>query len=79
VRSCAICEHLGDEPRQTDSVVGVLTELPFLIRRASARLDTGAGGMAHVLLPTCPAHAVELYRGRVPGASMAWRLAPVVA
>ena len=70
---CAVCQHLGEAPNPTKTVLGLRTALPELLERAVS--DFGAeGGLHHVLLPVCPEHAVDVYRGRVAGVEMAWRM-----
>ncbi len=53
--------------------IGLLTNRPDLIAAASRRFDD-IDGEAHVLLPVCPEHVVDIYRGRVPSVRMAWRI-----
>jgi hypothetical protein len=53
--------------------VGLLTREPGIVEAALDRL--GADGEEHhVLVHTCPEHAVDVYRGRVEGVKMAWQL-----
>lgn len=73
---CALCEVFSVGPRPTDNTIGLLTSIPALIAHATVRLDTGDGAEAHVVVPACPEHVVDVYRGRVEGAAMAWRMAP---
>ncbi|MEX0784751.1 MAG: hypothetical protein WD557_19110 [Dehalococcoidia bacterium] len=75
--SCAVCDLLGNDPRPTTSTIGLNTSLPSLIAHARERLDDGEGANAHVVVPVCPEHVVDVYRGRVAGVSMAWRVASV--
>jgi hypothetical protein len=72
---CAVCDVLGDIPRPTTSTIGLNTSLPGLIAHARERLDDGATTAAHVVVSVCPEHVVDVYRGRVDGVSMAWRVA----
>jgi hypothetical protein len=72
---CAVCDLLGDIPRPTTSTIGLSTALPGLIAHARERLDDGASPDAHVIVSVCPEHAVDVYRGRVDGVAMAWRVA----
>jgi hypothetical protein len=74
MRSCTICAYLGLEPRQVNGAIGLNTAIPELIKAAPERLDRGGTNSAHVLLPVCPEHVVEIYRERIPGVAMAWRL-----
>jgi hypothetical protein len=71
--SCAICAHLGLTPQVTTNFVTLKTEIPGLVRAAAAdrpRLDAEDP----IVVPSCPEHAVDIYRGRIPGMHMAWRL-----
>lgn len=72
---CVICRHLGTTPRKAAGSVGLLTSIESIVSGAAERLDQGAGPDAHVVVPTCPEHAVDVYRGRVEGVSMAWKFA----
>jgi hypothetical protein len=74
---CAICRHLGTSPRKAAGSVGLLTSIEAIVNSAAERLDDGGGAAAHVLVPTCPEHAVDVYRGRVEGVAMAWKFAAV--
>ena len=70
---CAICNQLGEPASPTRTVLGLRTGDLGLIARAIT--DFGAiGAQRHVLLPVCPEHAVDVYRGRIAGVEMAWRL-----
>jgi len=71
--SCAICQNLRKPPSPTKTVLGLRTALPELLARAITDFGT-RGGLCHVLLPVCPEHAVDVYRGRVAGVEMAWRM-----
>jgi hypothetical protein len=79
VQECAICRHLGLDPRATVSSLGLRTAISGLIEASTARFDDGRDSEAHVLVPVCPEHVVDIYRGRVAGMSMAWRMAAVPA
>ncbi len=75
MRECAICAYLGLEPRLTTSTVGLNTAIEPLIA-AALECDRAAGsGEFHVLVAVCPEHVVDIYRERIPGMSMAWKLA----
>lgn len=65
--TCAICELLDMPPRRTASMLTVETRHASLLRR----LDAATGV---VPVPVCPEHAVDVYRGRVAGVAMAWRV-----
>lgn len=70
---CAICAHLGLTPQVTTSFVTLKTAIPALLHAAAAdhpRLDQEDP----IVVPSCPEHAVDLYRGRIPGMDMAWRV-----
>ena len=70
---CAICEYLSEPPRTAAGTVGLLTDAQALL---DAALDRhGSSGIEqHVVVPACPEHVVDVYRGRIPGIQMAWRL-----
>lgn len=70
---CAICEHLGLPPEQATGTVGLLTAAAGMHGRAIDRLGW-AGLEQHIVVHACPEHVVDIYRGRVPGMRMAWRL-----
>ena len=71
---CAICRHVGEEPSMTRTVLGLRTAHSALLDAAITEYDDGEDGLRHVLLPVCPEHAVDVYRGRVAGVEVAWRL-----
>ena len=73
MQSCAICEYLSEPPRNAAGSVGLLTDAQVLL---DAALDTlgGSGKDRHVVVPACPEHVVDVYRGRIDGLRMAWRL-----
>lgn len=71
---CAICEHLALPPQAATGTVGLLTAATDMHRRAIDRLGW-AGTEQHIVVPACPEHVVDVYRGRIPGMRMAWRLA----
>lgn len=72
--NCALCLHLNEPVRSTTGTVGLLTALPTIVNEALDRLAQ-IGDEFHVLVHACPEHVVDVYRGRVPGVRMAWRLA----
>lgn len=74
MHECAICRHLGLQPRATDRVVGLATEFEDLVAVAYDHLDEDVAEGRHVMVPACPEHVVEIYRGRLAGIRMAWRL-----
>lgn len=71
---CALCLHLEEPPRSTSGTVGLLTAIPTIVNEALDRLAE-IGDEFHVVVHACPEHVVDVYRGRVPGVRMAWRLA----
>lgn len=77
MNECAVCRYLRLEPRQASGTIGLNTAIVPLIALALERLDNGVGTEAHILAPVCPEHVVEIYRGRLDGIAMAWRLALV--
>jgi hypothetical protein len=70
---CAICEYLSEPPRPAAGTVGLLTDAAALLDAALDR-HGGSGMEHHVVVPACPEHVVDVYRGRIPGIRMAWRL-----
>lgn len=70
---CAICSHLSLAPRPATGTVGVLTGEPAMLSAAVDRFGL-QGAEEHILIHACPEHAVDVYRGRVTGMRMAWRL-----
>ncbi len=79
VQDCAVCRHLGFAPRATVSSLGLRTSIRGLIEASTARFDDGRDAEAHVLVPVCPEHVVDIYRGRLPGMLIAWRIAAIPA
>jgi hypothetical protein len=73
MRDCAICHYMSLEPRAASGVVGLNTAIPELVSSAFERLDRG-GAEAHIMLGVCPEHVVDIYRERIDGVRMAWRL-----
>ena len=76
LRTCAICSHLCLEPCRASGHVGVWTASRALIERAEDVLPSPPGDEQHVVITVCPEHVVDIYRSRVPGVRMAWKLAP---
>ena len=70
---CAICEHMALPPQHATGTVGVLTGLASMDRAAVDHLGW-AGDEQHVVVYACPEHVVDVYRGRIEGMRMAWRL-----
>ncbi len=70
---CAICQHLALPPRNATGTVGLLTAEPALIEAAVDTLGIGASER-HIVVHACPEHVVDVYRGRIPGVIMAWKL-----
>jgi hypothetical protein len=70
-----VCRYLGLEPRATNNSLGLRTAIEEIVRSSTARFDDGPDGQAHVLVPVCSEHVVDIYRGRVLGMSMAWQMA----
>lgn len=70
---CAICQHLSTTPRIATGTVGLLTAVPSLLNAAVDRY-VAAGPEQHVVVNACPEHVVDVYRGRIEGVKMAWRL-----
>ena len=64
-RPCAICIDFSLPPRETTNTISVATERPSIGDHHVATVGD---------LPVCPEHAVDVYRGRVPGVAMAWRV-----
>jgi hypothetical protein len=71
---CALCIYLEVPPREATGTVGLLTSAPALLE---LKLDQIAkiGHESHIIVHACPEHVVDVYRGRVHGVRMAWRLA----
>ena len=74
MHDCAVCRYLHVEPRAASGAVGLNTSIGELISGALERLDRGELQQAHIMLAVCPEHVVDIYRGRVDGVKMAWRL-----
>lgn len=74
-QDCVICRYFGLEPRHTSNSLGIRTSIGELITASTSRLDDGASDEAHIFVPVCPEHVVDIYRDRVPGVNMAWRMA----
>lgn len=73
MQPCALCIAQAAEPALAKTPVGLLTRRADLLRHAVQRLGE-VDGATHALIPVCPEHVVDVYRGRVPGVRMAWRL-----
>ncbi len=71
---CALCMHLEVPLRPATGTVGLLTAVPVLLELANERFAE-IGDETHVVVYACPEHVVDVYRGRIPGVRMAWRLA----
>lgn len=71
---CAICEHLALPPQTATGTVGLLTAFKSIDRAAIDHLGWN-GDEQHVVVHACPEHVVDVYRGRIEGIRMAWRLA----
>lgn len=77
---CAICLYLDLQPRSTNNTVGLRTAVPALLAASPAqRWEAGAGEAPHIVVAACPEHVVDIYRGRLAGVDMAWRIAPLAA
>lgn len=72
--ACAICQHLALPPRNAAGTVGLLTGAPTIL---CAALDTlgVTETESHIVVNACPEHVVDVYRGRIEGVRMAWKLA----
>lgn len=73
---CALCRYFGLDPRRTTGAIGLRTSITELIGWSAARLDEGSSSEAHVLVPVCPEHVIDVYRARIPGVTMAWQMTP---
>lgn len=71
---CALCIYLEVPLRPATGTVGLLTSVPVLLDLKLDDLGENAGE-SHVIVHACPEHVVDVYRGRVEGVRMAWRLA----
>ena len=60
-------------PRAAAGTVGLLTRKRGIVGAAVDRLGE-SGGELHVVVHACPEHAADVYRGRIEGVRMAWRL-----
>ena len=74
-KACTICDHLQEEGGGATSLIGLATSLACILGAAQARLDDGDRDTSHVMAHVCAEHVVAIYRGRVPGVTMAWRTA----
>lgn len=73
---CAVCRYLRLAPCEASGSVGLLTSIPELIFEATDQLESSDPNQPHIMLAVCAQHVVDIYRGRVAGVRMAWRLAP---
>ncbi|MCL4242212.1 MAG: hypothetical protein KJ048_12765 [Dehalococcoidia bacterium] len=71
---CAICMHLEVPLRQATGTVGLITSARVLLDLQLDRVGE-VGDESHVIVHACPEHVVDVYRGRIAGVRMAWRLA----
>lgn len=76
MQSCGVCLSLALEPRKASGSIGVWTSSTPLIERASDDLGVAPDGERHIVVAVCPEHVAEIYRGRIPGMTMAWKLSP---
>lgn len=70
---CVICHNMGGEGGGSINLVGIETSNENVVAGAARRLGSVGESRAHVLARVCSQHVVEIYRGRVPGVTMAWR------
>ncbi len=73
MNDCELCRYLLLEPRRAAGTIGLNTSIAPLVAAAVLRFDQGGSAEAHVLLPVCPEHVVDIYRGKIQGVTMAWR------
>ncbi|MCC6387220.1 MAG: hypothetical protein IT302_07560 [Dehalococcoidia bacterium] len=66
---CVICEYLGQASAPGTSLVSIETTLAPL--RALMPVPDVHGAIATRL---CPEHVIDVYRGRIEGVTMAWRV-----
>lgn len=72
---CVICQYLGEPSTPGTSLVSIETTVPGL--RA---LMPGPDAHGAIATRLCAEHVIDVYRGRIEGVTMAWRvLAPPVA
>lgn len=71
--TCAICEHLSLPAQAATGTVGLMTAKAAIVEAALDRFAMD-GEEAHVVVHACPEHVVDVYRGRIDGVRMAWRL-----
>jgi hypothetical protein len=74
-QGCTICQHLQTAGGGATSLIGLVTSLECILAAAQARLEDGDQDKPHVMAYVCAEHVVAIYRGRVPGVTMAWRVA----
>lgn len=71
---CAICRYLAVPPSDGTGTVGLLTSAPTIVQEAIDNLGVSSENEQHIVVYACPEHVVEVYRGRIAGVRMAWRL-----
>ena len=71
---CAICAFLAHAPTPARGTVGVMTREPAILPAALDRFGVDDTGHHHVVVDACPEHVVDVYRERIDGVRMAWRL-----
>ena len=76
MQSCGVCLSLNLEPLPSSGSISVWTSSQALIERSSEQLGAAPDGAQHVVVAVCPEHVAEIYRGRIPGMTMAWKLSP---
>jgi hypothetical protein len=70
---CAICSHLSLPPRNAAGTVGLLTDFASIQAAALDRFEA-EGETQHIVVNACAEHVVDVYRGRIDGVQMAWKL-----
>lgn len=70
---CAICLEVDQSRHEAAATVGLLTGRREIIDQALDVLGA-VDGEQHVVVSACPEHVVDVYRGRIEGVRMAWRL-----
>lgn len=66
---CVLCQYRGEPSTPGTSLVSVETTLGPL--RALMPAPDARGAIATRL---CPEHVIDVYRGRIEGVTMAWRV-----
>lgn len=69
IEPCVVCQLLGEAPMPGTSLVSLDTSVPGLVARGGAPDDRGA-----IIAGLCPEHVVDVYRERIEGVRMAWRI-----